>query len=134
VPDQFDLRSAITAGKRDTWYATRHKDAMTPGDIVLLWMGGAAEIRGLYGWARVVSPPYLKKAWKEHGVDIEYGATFSPPVLASVLELDPVLWGLPVVKAPQGTNFLLKPDEYERLAAFLARRGATVPPLQQVSD
>lgn len=91
VPERYDLREAIHPGKVDTWYATRYRNEMHPGDLVYFWMAGNEQFRGLYGWGRISSTPYLEKNWDSHGVDVKYEARFSEPILAQTLRNDAVL-------------------------------------------
>lgn len=40
------------------WTATRYRARMETGDIVFLWRGGDAPIRGVYGWGQISGTPY----------------------------------------------------------------------------
>ncbi len=44
VPERYDLRQAICPGNRDTWYATRYRNKMNPGDVA--YQGIARLIHG----------------------------------------------------------------------------------------
>ncbi|MCR4342439.1 MAG: EVE domain-containing protein [Patescibacteria group bacterium] len=76
VPERYDLREAISPGAKDTWYATRYRNKMNPGDLVFFWMAGDEHFRGLYGWGKIISTPYLKSGWESHGVDVSYEVRF----------------------------------------------------------
>jgi hypothetical protein len=127
VPERFDLRTSLRAGKSDTWYATRYRNEMRPGDLVLFWMGGSEDIRGLYGWGHIASEPYLKKSWDAHGVDVVYDVRFAVPVLATDIRDSGSLSELLIFRAPSATNFLLSEDESVRLAKLIKKNGETPP-------
>jgi hypothetical protein len=129
VPERFDLRTSIRPGKTDTWYATRYRNEMRPGDIVLFWMGGSEDIRGLYGWGHIASEPYLKKSWDAHGVDVVYKAFFKVPVLATAIRDSGSLDELLIFRAPSATNFLLSEAEARKLVKLIEKSGETPPPL-----
>jgi len=132
VPERYDLREAIRPGKVDTWYATRYRNEMHPGDLVFFWMGGDEEFRGLHGWGRIGSAPYSKKHWDSHGVDVKYEARFSEPILARTLRNDAVLAEMLIFRAPQATNFLLPGEQARRLTELVLELGETGPSLDVV--
>jgi hypothetical protein len=90
-------------------------------------MGGDADIRGLYGWGRLVSTAYLKKDWDSHGVDVSYEMKFRKPILARTIRSNPLLKSMLIFRAPQATNFLLSLDESEHLAGFVKSNGEQAP-------
>jgi 5-methylcytosine-specific restriction protein B len=127
VKDKFDLRKDIEKGGKGTWYATRYLNEMSPGDRVFFWLGGDENIRGLYGWGILISNSYEKPGWDAPGVDFEYKGKFNQPILAKKLKTDPVLRDLLILKAPQASNFLLKPDEAKRLVNLIKDSGEYLP-------
>lgn len=129
IPERYDLRRAVRPGTRDTWYATRYRNEMHPGNLVFFWMAGDEHFRGMYGWGRIASAPYLKSGWDSHGVDIEYKVKFAKPILARTLRDDPVLAEMLIFRAPQATNFLLSPEQSKRLIRLVRDRGETAPSL-----
>jgi hypothetical protein len=102
---------------------------MQPGDLVFFWMAGDPEIRGIYGWGTLTSRAYNKPNWDSHGVDVLCQHCFSRPILATRLRTDKLLADMLVLRAPQGTNFLLSQEESARLASFISRAGEPVPNL-----
>lgn len=134
VPDRYDLRQAIRPGQRDTWYATRYRGEMRPGDLVFFWMGGDERIGGLYGWGRIASAPYLHPGWDSHGVDVTYEVKFADPIPAQLLRADAVLADMLIFRAPQATNFLLSADHARRLVRFVADLGQPAPSLAEVES
>jgi hypothetical protein len=132
VSDRYDLRETLRPAKVDTWYATRYRTVMRPGDLVFFWMAGAEHVRGLYGWGRITSDPYLKTNWEGHGVDVRYEARFSQPILARLLREDAVLQDMLIFRAPQATNFLLSEDQASRIVDIVREHGEMAPSIDEV--
>ncbi|MGY6214705.1 EVE domain-containing protein [Methylolobus aquaticus] len=128
-PERYDLRTAIRPGSRDTWYATRYRNDMNPGDLVFFWMAGDEHFRGLYGWGHIASAPYLKAGWDSHGVDVTYEVKFGKPILARSVREDAVLADMLIFRAPQATNFLLSPQHARCLVKLVKERRETAPTL-----
>lgn len=127
IPERFDLREKLQAGKADTWYATRYRNDMTAGDLVFFWLGGEEQFRGIYGWGRLTSDPYMKPAWDSHGVDIVYSVRFKEPILVHKLRHHPKLRNLLILRAPQATNFLITSDEVDALKVLIGAAGERAP-------
>lgn len=126
-PVRYDLRQKLVPSTSDTWYATRYRNEMHPGDFVFFWMAGDPEIRGVYGWGNVESSPYFKPNWDNHGIDVKYEQKFKRAILARSVKEDPVLSKMLIVRAPQATNFLLSQNEAKRLVRLVEDCGE-VPP------
>lgn len=118
VVTRFDLRTRLAPGASQTWYATRYLKLMAPGDLVLFWMGGPTELRGLYGWGRLLGAPYSRPEWNAHGVDVQVETAFGQHIPAE--RVRQAVPDLPIFRMPQATNFLLSPDEASRLWALVA--------------
>ena len=127
VPGRYDLRSELVPGRKDTWYATRYRNEMDPGDTVFLWMAGDENFRGLYGWGVITSKPYMRPEWKSHGVDVEYKVKLERPILARRIKSDPTLRDLLIFKAPQASNFLLEPNQAHGLMRLIRDQGERPP-------
>jgi hypothetical protein len=136
VPERYDLRkaSSIRPGDTVTWYATRYRDQMTPGDTVYFWMGGEEDIRGIYGWGELISDAYIRKDWDAHGVDAKIKARFKEPILASVLKKDRRLANLLIFRQPQASNFLLEPQEAEVFAKIVQEKREIAPTRKGTRD
>jgi hypothetical protein len=132
VPHRLDLRNAILEGKQDTWYATRYRSDMKPGDIVFFWMAGDEHFRGLYGWGKIASTPYIKPGWDSHGIDVIYKCKFKKPILAHSIREDKELADMLIFRAPQATNFLLETSQAKRLNKLIKDRGETTPSLEEI--
>lgn len=119
IPERYDLRSEelFMEGNHETWYATRYREWMTTGDIVFFWLGGVGIIqeRGIYGWGKLTSDPYLREGWKDFGVDLIYRRRFPTPLAEPTIKQNPVLSEMLILKVRTGTNFLLSAEEAQAL-------------------
>lgn len=127
VPERYDLRNELKRGRTDTWYATRYRSQMSPGDYVFFWMGGDENVRGLYGWGVLKSSAYIKPNWDTFGVDVEYKVRFKRPILARYVKSDVTLNNLLIFKAPSASNFLLDEKEARQLLSLVEKFGEEVP-------
>lgn len=127
IPERYDLRRELVPGRTDTWYATRYRNEMDPGDPVFFWMAGDENFRGLYGWGVITSRPYMRPEWKSHGVDVEYEVKFERPILARRIKSDSTLRDFLIFKAPQASNFLLEPHQAHRLIRLIRDQGERPP-------
>lgn len=125
VVARFDLRTRLHPGARQTWYATRYLKIMAPGDLVLFWMGGPAELRGLYGWGRLLGLPYSRPEWNAHGVDVQVETAFAQRISADSVRA--AVPDLSIFRMPQATNFLLSPEEASRLWALVGASRERMP-------
>lgn len=130
LPERFDLREKLEPGEKDTWYATRYRSKMKVGDIVFFWMAGDKRFKGIYGYGKITSEPYIKNDWKTYGVDIEYVEKYDKPLTVSKLKEDSVLSKLLIFRAPQATNFLVEPIELKKLNRLLKNFGYRTPKIE----
>lgn len=130
LPERFDLRQKLIEGQPDTWYATRYRGEMKPGDIVFFWMAGDAHFRGMYGWGRLTSPPYIEDGWKAHGVDVLYECKFSQRITPKEISADDELARMLLFRAPQATNFLLTETEAPKLIKLVLSKNERAPVLE----
>lgn len=122
-----DLREdleGVQPGTRDTWTVTRYKDDIGVGDRVLLWQAG--EDAGIYAVGRVRRPPMLRdepflERDEEYAAEFEYVRMLDAPVPREALKGDPVLGEMQIMKAPAGTNFQVKKEEWEALVEAYPR-------------
>lgn len=121
IPKRYDLQEKLVEGIKVTWYATRNRSQMSPGDIVFFWLGGPENIRGIYGWGRLASSPYIKPEWDSYGVDVMYEKRLESHIpvgkIKSIFDLQDLL----ILRAPQATNFLLSPKEAHAIANLIAQ-------------
>jgi predicted RNA-binding protein with PUA-like domain len=119
IPERYDLRERLVEGEKVTWYATRYRSRMAAGDVVFFWLGGAEVIRGIYGWGRLTSSPYMKPEWEAYGVDVRYEKRFKSHVSVRAVKSIPDLQDLLILRAPQATNFLLSSQEARAIASLI---------------
>jgi len=119
VPERYDLREQMIAGRTVTWYATRYRNLMAPGDVVFFWLGGDEALRGIYGWGKLTTEPYVRRSWKSYGVDVHYEQRFDPFLPEAKIAADPNLKDLLIFRARQATNFHLSSDEARALARLV---------------
>jgi len=121
IPERYDLREQMREGKEVTWYATRYRSKMTPGDRVFFWLAGRKAIRGIYGWGELTSRAYSEEDWDAHGVDVRFDKVLDHHLTVKEIREHPVLQNLMILRVPQGTNFLLSDEEGETLERLTHR-------------
>ena len=119
VPDRYDLRDKLIAGKNATWYATRYRSKMQPDDLVFFWLGGPPPIRGIYGWGGLTSKAYIKPKWDSYGVDVKYVQKLASHLSVTTIKAVPILEDMLILRAAQATNFLLSEEETEAIIKLL---------------
>ncbi len=134
VPTRYDLREKIKPGKETTWYATRYRRFMSPGDIVYFWMGGPPEIKGIYGWGILTSEPEEKPQWDSYGVEVEYKGFFDKQYIPiDVIEANPTLQDMLILRAPWSTNFRITKNEACVIANLLIPKKLRDPVLKMLA-
>jgi hypothetical protein len=122
VPKRYNLEEELHAGRTETWLVTRFAREIEKGDLVFLWMAGSPEVRGLYGWGRVVDDgPRFYKDWG-NGVAVRYEKRFPTHIPASEVRslgsfADHVLF-----KTAIGTNFRLTAAQRDELGELAIRK------------
>jgi predicted RNA-binding protein with PUA-like domain len=119
VPERYDLSDMLVEGRKATWYATRYRTAMSPGDLVFFWLSGPENIRGIYGWGHLTSQPYHKPEWDSYGVDVQYERRLKSHIPVRSIGDTPELRDLLILRAPQATNFLLSDQEARAIANLI---------------
>lgn len=129
IPRRYDLRTEMKTGNKETWLVTRYKDKMKRGDIVFMWQAGPAEIRGVYGWGRIVGrEPHYYERWG-HGVDVQYEKVFPNHLSSDAVRALPAFADHVLFKMAIGTNFELTPDQKGALVRLIESTfGAGVAP------
>jgi len=110
-----DLRPTHTV----RWMATRYRTRMTIGDLVYLWRGGDAAIRGIYGWGRIVGPPAEDAPAGEFRVPVTYERRLSQHVSVSDIKSDYRLIRMQILNLPVGTNFQISLNEAQAIASHI---------------
>lgn len=122
--DRFDLRDPgqFQVGKRDSWAATRYRAEMHPEDLVFFWLAGPSDIRGIYGWGKLTSSPYLMGK-EGYVVDVQYLDRLSEPILVGEIEQSSDLEKLQIIRISIGTNFRIDRKEADAIAELIGDRG-----------
>lgn len=134
-PKTWDLQANLAhmePGDEDTWTVSRYKAEIAEGDRVLLWQAGPDA--GLYAVGQLVGELFERDEEESYGsgdstTAISYRLTdrIDPPILRSALVEHPILKGLQVITAPQGSNFRVTDEQWTEIKKLL-EGGAIVPP------
>ncbi|MCB0815132.1 MAG: EVE domain-containing protein, partial [Flavobacteriales bacterium] len=132
-PQRYDAIGALRDGQLRYWSATKHQEAICPGDKVILWQSGKQA--GCYALCTVTTPVHQVHASTSpyDRVPQEEG---SRPVVE--LRVDQNLWDTPILQESiadnpaaaalkaglQGTNFSATREQYE---LFLELAGKVAP-------
>ena len=122
-----DLESR-TEGDSDSWLVTRMGNEMEPGDSIVFWQSGPNA--GIYALGVLTSrvherptPDWQREAGEtaDSGLSAEFTYTkiLQEPVLRTELKSHPVLQGLAVIQAPQGTNFRVSEEQWQAIQSIL---------------
>jgi 5-methylcytosine-specific restriction protein B len=128
-PAKFDLVRHLAnkrPGDLDHWIVTRYDDEMHADDGVFLWLSGPHA--GIYAEGTLTGSPTPTSGPNEftggdkptHRVEFRYERIFTEPLLRPVIIADPLLAKLQVVRQPQGTNFRVDLEQWDRLHGLLA--------------
>ena len=110
----------IAPGRTERWCVRRYRHEMQPGDLVLIWLGGARHERGIHGYGRLISAPYTTPDETTYHVDVEYDRRLTPLVPAAVLRAHPLLHALAILHMPRATNFRLDHVQAQALTELIA--------------
>ena len=119
VVEQQDLRERLQEGKEDTRLASRYRQQMSVGDLVFFWLGGSDDIRGIYGWGKLLSEPEFKADRQEYRVRVRYDKRLSNHLRVGQIRAVPELKNLLILRAPQATNFILCREEAQSIANLI---------------
>ena len=140
-PNRYRLREALQSLDRMQFLVSRYKDRIRVGDTVLLWMSG--KHAGIYAQTRIVEGVAERT---DDGDDASYwvdpnaAATVRPRVVLSIERrflANPLLRAtiapaegldrLLLLRQPNGTNYPVESDEWERLRHLLPLEEMRVP-------
>lgn len=119
VVEQQDLRERLQEGKEDTRLASRYRQQMSVGDLVFFWLGGSDDIRGIYGWGKLLSGPEFSDDRQEYRVRVRYNKRLKNHLSVSQLRAVYELKNLLILRAPQATNFILSHEEARSIANLI---------------
>jgi 5-methylcytosine-specific restriction protein B len=135
-PELFNLGAALQHLKETTWLTKQHSDTIRAGDTVFLWQSGKEA--GIVAMGAVLTNPQPMEQLeeeKEFNRSAEKFAGLQPRVriridrvLPTRLERSallghPILGGLTVLTAPQGTNFTVTKEQADALRALISAGG-----------
>lgn len=152
-PKHFDIDGYFATNPADfLWLARQRADEMDVGDAVFLWRavgGGDRALSGVVAEAEIAKAPAVQPEDAAARFWVRGGGGGDPAVPQRRVRLrllraagnggivrrdaaldDPVLSGMTVLTARTGTNFLLRPEQAERLAALWAGTGTAAAPLK----
>lgn len=99
------------------WRVTRYRKEIRKNDVVLLWESG--DNAGIYGVVRLLDDPVQALAdgppTVDCTVDFELINILDSPISRDRLKKDAQLKNLHIIRSPQGTNFSVKDEEFNRL-------------------
>ena len=99
-------------GKEGWWNANQYRAEMKPGDFVFFWLAGDRSYRGIYGWGKLTSEPYLwEEDDKKYYVDYICEKRIDPYLPIQKIESKPELQNIQILNMPIGSNFLLNEKE-----------------------
>jgi len=122
----------------EQWLTSRYAKYIHKGDLVAIWASG--EKAGIYAVGEIITNPAKKqlnanqhKYWidetgiykfqEKDSVFIKYlNVTLDQPILQDECRGDPVLFELQVFNDPQGTNFRLTYEQWDRILQLMNRK------------
>jgi predicted RNA-binding protein with PUA-like domain len=121
VLERYPLLEYLIVGEEATWYATRYRRMMNPGDIVFFWQAGPPKIRGIYGWGNLISKPFFLTSRNAYGVNVIYEKRLTDHITIQKIKSNTSLKNLLILRAAQATNFLIKEFEARAIAEMMKR-------------
>jgi len=118
VDKTYDLLSQLQPGNTVQWTATRYRARMETGDIVFLWRGGDASIRGVYGWGQISGTPYAREKDGEFRVPVTYQCRLANHIPIADIRNDTRLLSMQILSLPVGANFQINLTEARALASY----------------
>lgn len=132
-PARYRIHDSLRSEDEEWWNLNQHAADVRVGDSVAIWISGAEA--GIYALGRVVEGPIVipdsvrgQGYWENpnDGLKIKprvrvryHRVLFDRPLLKVFLEADPSLWDLRVIRAPRGTNFAMREQEWRALLNWL---------------
>jgi EVE domain-containing protein len=132
-PQFYNIRGAIRALKEQTWLVSAYKNRIRSGHRVYVWESGPDA--GILATAHVLTDPaeitdrdeeqqFVRDAKKFDGLQrrvvLRIDRVLEHPLLRKILLLDPVLSKMQVITQPRGTNFVVTPEQAERIDQLLS--------------
>lgn len=123
--------------KKDTWLVSRFSDEIKVGDIGLIWK--ARFERGIYAVGRIVAAPQIMKELPESSkywvdpsdrgkealrviISYQLKLTLATALTGEELKRTSGLQNMTILRQSQGTNFKVKPSEWQIIRDLLKRK------------
>jgi hypothetical protein len=123
--------------KKDTWLISRFGDEIKVGDIGLIWK--ARFERGIYAVGRIITAPRMMKELPESTkywtsasdrgkeamrvvISYQLKLTLATALTSDELIKIPGLQNMTILRQSQGTNFRVKPSEWQIIRDLLKRK------------
>jgi MoxR-like ATPase len=143
-PAIYDVRNAILELEDILWRVKTYRDKIKPGDRAYIWQSGPEA--GILAIAAVTTAPKyleddgrdskfhlnenaLKEEKEEWRVNLHIEKVLENPIPRVRFVEHSILSECTIIKAPQGTNFLLKPEEAKALEDIL---GGITPGISEI--
>src|SRR5688500_3983605 len=131
--DYFTKSGEFKDGEPEFWFMTRrNRSRVGVGDVVYFWGSGGDEA-AMYGWSVVTDVKDEPRDHPRAGKDtfeIDFArlhAWRAPLLKVDMLSQDDSLANMTIVRAPQGSLFVLKDDEVRALNEIIRRRDLAAP-------
>ncbi|WP_201769180.1 EVE domain-containing protein [Aphanizomenon flos-aquae] len=126
-PKYYRIMDGIRNFKQMLWSVTRYAKDMVSGDGVLIWVSG--EQAGIYAIAEILESPKNVATLPDIGYWIDTSRAINrtcvkirftsklldKPLLRENLKQDAMLQHLMVIRVPNGTNYKVTPEEWQRV-------------------
>lgn len=133
-PTRYRIHNSLKQETEEWWNLNQHVEKIRIGDSIAVWVSGTEA--GIYALGKVIEGPIDRPDsvqgqgyWADAAeglkskprVRVRYNQLlFERPLLKVFLEADPDLWDLSVIRAPRGTNFPVRPEEWRALQNWVA--------------
>lgn len=132
-PIRYRIHESLVHEREEWWNLNQHGTEVRVGDRVAIWISGSES--GIYAMGTVVEGPIQRpdsisgqNYWQDaregrkvkSRVRVRYEKVLlERPLLKVLLEADPELWDLGVIRAPRGTNFPMRKEEWWALQNWI---------------
>jgi hypothetical protein len=128
-PKKYRIEDALQAEQSEYWSLNQHVQDIHDGDRVLIWLSGSNA--GIYAVGTVVGEPVLQmdspagiSYWRDPAEGkklkpralVRYDEVFLDcPLEKALLQLDPLLSNMRIMRFAQGTNFPVTEAEWQAI-------------------
>jgi EVE domain-containing protein len=144
-PKKYRIEDSLNAEASEYWSLNQHAEEVHDGDRVLIWLSGANA--GIYALGTVVGEPILQTDssigigyWRDPAegkklkprVLVRYDEVFLDcPLEKGLLQLDPLLSNMRIMRFAQGTNFPVTVAEWQAITARLRGTSGVSPSITE---